>query len=275
MSLQRPWLEWLATANAAPQRTGTRDPSVLLQAAHARRCSIEYQPVYEMSPESPDGEVIGRVLAWRARARFRDAAGHFLSTSAVFAALHQRPALLFSVELDLKRMALEQAPPTGQLLVALDADSYAVGAGSSGNAFDRLLCNRSRLVVEICENRPVTDLARVDALLRALASRKIPVALGASTPAMADGHALLATADWVRLRLPDEPGALREPRILRRLAALASAAGDAGVTTCVSGVRDAAQLATVRALGFSAACGPVFSCQEASSLAPRHAGGVA
>lgn len=136
----------------------------MFEAVAARRFGVDFQPIVGADDS---------LLAWRAKARFVGADGRRLSPTAVFATLHRNPALLLATELQLKSLALANAPADGWLLLPLDADSYAaagsgsVGGGSvsgAGNAFDLLFGGQQRLIVEVCENRPATDVARLHLL---------------------------------------------------------------------------------------------------------------
>ncbi|MFA7269421.1 MAG: EAL domain-containing protein [Sterolibacterium sp.] len=220
--------------------------SEAMEAVLGRRYGVDFQPVV-----TPDGSL----LAWRAKAQFASANGRRLSPNAVFAALHRDPGLLLFTELDLKCLALAGAPGKSQLLLPLDADSYAAGRDDVDNAFDRLFRGRGNIIVEICENRSATDVQRLRQLLRGLAGQGIPVAIGGRTPASGCVGETFHEVDWLRLPCPQD---LRDPRRMRAMESIAEAASLAGAVAFVSGVPDAETLALVRAIGFSGACGPVF-----------------
>lgn len=243
-----PFLSLVETVAATERQSEhTHKVSEMFEAAAARRFGVDFQPIVAADET---------LLAWRAKARFTGADGQRLSPSAVFAALHRNPALLRATELHLKRLALENAPADGWLLVPLDADSYAAaGAGDAGNPFDLLFGGLQRLIVEICENRSMTDVARLHGLLRNLAAQGIPLAVGSRTPVVACLNETLCDADWLRVPCPQN---LREPRHICALETIAESARQAGSSAFVSGVRSAEALAIVRAIGFSGASGPVF-----------------
>ncbi len=224
--------------------------AVLTAAAAARRFSVEYHPIVASDDTS---------LAWRAKARFADAQGNILSARAVFAALHANPALLLATELQLKSLALAHAPAASDLLLPLDADSYAAaGAHSAGNAFDQLFSEHPRAIVEICENQPLVDVARLQRLLHRLAACGAPLAVSRQTPAATCLGEYLYDVDWLRIPCPAD---LRDPKSVRVLEAIAASAQQAGSIAIVSNVRDSATLAIVRAIGFAGACGPLFEAQ--------------
>lgn len=220
--------------------------SEVMEAVLGRRYGVDFQPVVAQD---------GSLLAWRAKAQFASAAGRRLSPNGVFAALHRDPGLLLFIELDLKCLALAGAPGEAQLLLPLDADSYAAGRDHIDNAFDRLFRGRQNIIVEICENRPAADVQRLHLLLRGLAGQGMPVAIGGRTPASACLGETFHEVDWLRLPCPQD---LRDPRRMRAMEEIAEAACFAGTVAFVSGVPDAATLALIRAIGFSGACGPVF-----------------
>lgn len=232
-------------------------PAALLEAAATRRFSVEFHPVVGNDDA---------LLAWRAKARFTDAQGVRLSPRAVFAALHANPALLLATELQLKSLALAHAPATGELLLPLDADSYAAaGPYSAGNAFDQLFCEHPRAIVEICENQPMVDVARLHRLLHRLAESGTPLAMSRQTPIAACLGESLYDADWLRIPCPPDLRDPRHVRHVRALEAIAESARQMGSTAFVSNVCDAATLAVIRAIGFAGACGPVFEARMLAS----------
>lgn len=236
----------LIASNSATLAQSTLS-ATLLEAAVTRRFRVEFHPVV-------GGD--DTLLAWRAKARFSDAQGECLSSRAVLAALHANPPLLLATELQLKSLALAHAPATGELLLPLDADSYAAaGACNTANAFDRLFSGYPRAVVEICENQPMVDVARLHRLLHRLAASGTALAVSRQTPVSACLGEVLYDADWLRIPCPPD---LRDPRHVRVLEAIAETARQNGSMAFVSNVRDAASLSVVRAIGFAGACGPIF-----------------
>lgn len=240
-------LESLIETIAAARRPLSVCPdAALLDAVASRRFSVVYQPIVAVNDE---------VIAWRAKSCFWDVDGKSLSPTAVFSALHDFPALLLAAELQLKGLAIAQAPEDSRLLLSLDADSYAIARQPGGNSFDRLFDGQSRWVVEICENRPMMDVARLRHLSRRLSAQGIPLAVGRHTPLAFYHDVSLSELDWVRLPCP---GDLRDVRRIRAMASIAEAAQRAGCVAFVSDVRTPEALALVRSMGFSAASGPVF-----------------
>jgi len=238
--------------------------SALIEAAVARRFCIEFHPIVGSDDT---------LLAWRAKARFRDAQGERLSSCAVLAALHAHPPLLLATELQLKGLALAHAPATGELLLPLDADSYAAAGACNAantanvaNAFDRLFNAYPRAVVEICENQPVVDVARLHRLLNRLAASGISLSISRKTPASACLSEDLYDIDWLRVPCPTD---LRDPHHVRALEAIAETARQNGCMAFVSNVHDVASLSVVRSIGFAGACGPLFESQALISPEAR------
>jgi hemin uptake protein HemP len=139
----------------------------------AQRIGIHYRPILD----ARSGETVG----YCAGARFAGPAGQDLPAAEVFAALHGQPPLLFHAEIEVKRLALTQAPPGGCLWVCVDPDSYAAADSANGNALAELLATPS-VVVQAVENRAATNVRKAQAMLRGLAARRIAVALEAESP---------------------------------------------------------------------------------------------
>ncbi len=241
----------IETMAAARRPVAVVPDGALLDAVALRRFSVIYQPVVAWDDE---------VIAWRTKPCFRGLDGQSFSPSAVFSALHDFPALLLAVELQLKGLAVAQAPACGRVLLSLDVDSYALARQSAGNVFDRLFEGQSRFVVEVCENRPMMDVARLRYLSRQLCVLGAPLAVGRHTPVAFFNEIDLRDVDWIRLPCP---GDLRDIHRVRVMSQIAEAASRAGNIAFVSDVKTTEELALVRAMGFSAASGPVF---EARSL---------
>lgn len=219
----------------------------VLDAVASRRFSMIYHPVVDQD---------GMTIAWRAKSGFWGEDGQSLSPSIVFALLHETPALLLATELQLKSLAMTYAPAAGRLILSLDADSYAAARQSDGNPFDRLFAGQSRVVVEVCENRPMMDVARLRYLLRCLSVQGIPLAAGRHTPVAIYRDDSFGEMDWVRVPCPPD---WRDAHRIRAMAGIAEAAWHADSIAYVSDVQTPEALALIYSIGFAAASGPVFS----------------
>jgi EAL domain-containing protein (putative c-di-GMP-specific phosphodiesterase class I) len=213
-----------------------------------RRFAIRYSPILD----TLSGETIGH----QASALFAGARGSELPAGEVFAALHGQAPLLFHAEVEIKRLALAQAPAGGCLWVCVDPDSYAAAESPTGNALAELL-SAPGVVVRAVENRAAANVRRARAMLRGLAAHRIAVALEAESPV--DGWASPAAleADWVRIALAGGERLRTHPRLPQLERTLADA-HCAGTRSLLSGVRDLGDLALAADLGITAVAGPLF-----------------
>jgi hypothetical protein len=226
-------------------------PTTLAEAREtllARRFGIHYRPILQTHS--------GERLGYCAGARFARPDGVALPSGDVLAALHAQPALLLHAEIELKRLALTHAPRDARLWVCVDPDSYAAADSPSGNALIELL-GSAAVVVQAVENRPMTDVRKVQAMLRGLAAHRIAIALEAESAVTGWASPLAIDADWLQIALT--PGErLRSYRRLGRLERTLADAHCAGARSLLSGLRDLGDLALAAELGFTAVSGPLF-----------------
>jgi len=192
----------------------------------------------------------GQVMGYEALARFVRPDGVAVSPGTLFALLHGDPALLFEVELAVKRHQLAHAPPAGELFVNLDPDSWAAGGEGADNPLLELLSGVSRpLVVEVIENLDVSDALLSRGLVSAARSRGLRIALDDVGAA----NSLLSFESF------DETDVLKFDRTLLRalgrprrravIKALARMMRETGGLTILEGVETTADLLLARELG--------------------------
>jgi len=249
-------------AQAAAWHTAT--PTTEHQARSAllaRRFGIRYRPILD----TLSGETIGH----QASARFAGTAGEDLPAAEVFAALHGQSPLLFHAEIELKRLALTQAPAGGCLWVCVDPDSYAAADSPTGNAPAELLASPA-VVVHAVENRAATNLRKAQAMLRGLAAHRIAIALEAESPVSGWASPGALEADWLRVSLAGGERLRTHPRLAQLERTLADA-HCAGTRSLLTGVRDLGDLALAADLGITAVAGPLFDAATVTRWAARPA----
>jgi EAL domain-containing protein (putative c-di-GMP-specific phosphodiesterase class I) len=192
----------------------------------------------------------GRVVGYEALARFVRPDGVALSPGTFFALLHADPALLFEVELAVKRHQLAHAPRTGELFVNLDPDSWSAGGEGPDNALLDLLATAGRpLVVEAIENLDVGDALVWRSMIAAARARGLRIALddvGAANSLLsfeALDEAEVLKFDRTMLR------ALGRPRRRAVIQALARMVRETGGRTILEGVETLTDLSLARELG--------------------------
>jgi EAL domain-containing protein (putative c-di-GMP-specific phosphodiesterase class I) len=200
-----------------------------------------YEPFIELAT--------GRVMGYEALARFVRPDGVAVSPGTLFGLLHSDPALLFEVELAVKRHQLAHAPTAGELFVNLDPDSWAAGGERPDNQLLDLLADFSRpLVVEMIENLDVSDALLSRGMMAAARARGLRVALddvGAANSLIsfeALDEADVLKFDRTLLR------ALGRPRRRAVIQSLARMARQTGGLTILEGVETAADLVLAREL---------------------------
>jgi EAL domain-containing protein (putative c-di-GMP-specific phosphodiesterase class I) len=224
----------------------------LLELVLARRVGVEYQPIIELSS--------GAVVGHEALSRFYDPLGQQLMPAAVFARLHEDPALLLHVEVETKRVQLAHAPP-GALYLNVDPDSFAAAGSCRGNPLVELLGSRRGVVVEVIENMSISDAHLGRAMVRDLRRRGLGVALddvGApdallSLEVLADVDVVKLDRSWFR-RLSDE----NERAVLESVIALTRRLG---ARTVLEGAETPDDLVIARHLGVDCVQGYLFTDQ--------------
>ena len=221
-----------------------------------------YEPIVELAT--------GKVVGHEALARFVRPDGVALSPGTFFALLHADPALLFEVELTVKRHQLAHAPPAGELFVNLDPDSWAAGGEGPDNRLLDVLAKAGRpLVVEAIENLDEGDALASRSMIAAARARGLRIALddvGASNSLLsfeALDEAEVLKFDRTLLR------ALGRPRRQATIKALARMARETGARTILEGVETLADLRLARELGVDWVQGWFF--EELAVQSPRPA----
>ncbi|WP_248342175.1 EAL domain-containing protein [Anaeromyxobacter paludicola] len=213
------------------------------------RYGAEYQPIVSVGT--------GEVLGFEALSRFHAEDGAPISPAVAFAALHRQPALLFEIELEMKRFQLAHAPPA-PLHLNLDPDSFAAGWRLDGsNALLDLLAAPAPAprVVEVIENVTVSDAVQGRALVAALRRRALCVALDdiGAPDTLLSLEALQAAAVWKLDR--SWVARASDPGQLRLLEALVALAVRLDKRTVLEGVETADHLRLAEALGVDAVQG--------------------
>lgn len=192
----------------------------------------------------------GRVVGYEALARFNRPDGVPVSPGNFFALIHSDPALLFAVELAVKKHQLAHAPTEGALFVNLDPDSWAAAGGGVANPLLDLLAGVSRpLVVEVTENLDIADALLSRELLGAMRARGLQIALddvGAANSLLSFeslDQAEVLKFDRILLR---SLGRSRRRPVIRALARMMR---ETGGRTILEGVETAADLLLARELG--------------------------
>jgi EAL domain-containing protein (putative c-di-GMP-specific phosphodiesterase class I) len=221
-----------------------------------------YEPIVEVRT--------GQVVGYEALARFVRPDGVALSPATFFALLHAEPALLYEVELAVKRHQLANAPPAGELFVNLDPDSWAAGGEGAVNPLIDLLAAAGRpLVVEAIENLDVNDALLSRGMIAAARARGIRVALddvGAANSLLsfeALDEADVLKFDRTLLR------ALGRPRRRATIQALARMVRETGGKTILEGLETIDDLKLARELGVDWVQGWFF--EELAVGSPRPA----
>jgi EAL domain-containing protein (putative c-di-GMP-specific phosphodiesterase class I) len=211
----------------------------------------------------------GKVVGYEALARFVRPDGVALSPGTFFALLHADPALLFEVELVVKRHQLAHAPPDGVLFVNLDPDSWAAGGEGPDNPLLDLLASAGRpLVVEAIENLDVEDALLSRGMIAAARARGLRIALddvGAANSLLsfeALDEAEVLKFDRTLLR------ALGRPRRRAVIQALARMVRETGGRSILEGVETLADLQLARELGVDWVQGWFFAELAVQSARP-------
>ena len=247
----------------APPDRGEGDP---LEGARAILAGGLIWSAYEPFIDLKSGQVMG----YEALARFTRPDGVAVSPGTLFALLHTDPALLFEVELAVKRHQLAHAPDHGELFVNLDPDSWAGGEDEEGgNPLIELLGSVTRpLVVEVIENLDVSDAIMSRGMIAAARAKGLRIALddvGAANSLLsleALDEADVLKFDRTLLR------ALGRPRRRAVVQALARMARETGGRSILEGVETVADLLLAQELGVDWVQGWFFEEQIIRSPRP-------
>jgi EAL domain-containing protein (putative c-di-GMP-specific phosphodiesterase class I) len=222
------------------------------------RFSTEYQAIVQART--------GRTVAHEALARFRRRDGRAIDPSRVFSVLHADPALLLRAELTFKLHQVEHAPRL-PVFVNLDPDSWARAGDGHKNPFLALFSTPRRIVVEVTEAMALADATRAQAMIAALKTRRLPVALddvGVANGILSfDAICEAEVLKFDRTLIPR----LRHPRYRALVSALVRMARETGAHSVLEGVETTAEFVLARDLGFDLVQGFLF--RDRARLAPR------
>jgi EAL domain-containing protein (putative c-di-GMP-specific phosphodiesterase class I) len=229
---------------------GRLDLNAIRRLLDAGRFWTEYQPLVHART--------GRTAAFEALARFSHPDGRPVAPARVFSLLHADQGLLVRAELTLKLQQVEHAP-RAPLFVNLDPDSWTHAGDRYRNPFMALFASAGvRVVVEVTEALATADVARSQAMISALRSRRIAFALDdigtvnglISFEALADAEVL----KFDRTLIPR----MRQPRCRALVAALVGMARETGARTVLEGVETTADFVVARDLGIDLVQGYLF-----------------
>ena len=227
----------------------------ILEMIESRRFGVSYEPILATQSE--------RIYGYEALARFYNRSGEVLGCGPVFDGLHENLWLFYLVELSLKRLQFEHAPPRGRLFVNMDPHVFFVydGADEDTNPFLSLFREREELVVEIMENSDIGDAFLSRRLLDRLKDANISAALDdLGHPQSLLSLDVLTGVAYLKFHV-GFARRLRERDVPSLYLSLPAFARQNGIQTILEGVETPEDLARARELDFDFVQGFLFKEQ--------------